>query len=115
MSLRATVRPGPHQTRILATEEGDDCLKAVLPTRPNHPRALSTLMEGLALWHGRPLHVVLVDDPSRPSLVDGLGGGFMGPRDLSNVRFEIRQPTRRTRIRGPGDFRTLYLFHGGVR
>ena len=116
MKLRATVHPGPNQTRILVTEDGDDCLRAVLPMPPTHPRALHTLLEGLALWHGRPVHAVLVaGGPSGPSRVDTLFGGGLWPHDLANVQFEIRHPRRPRRLRGPGDFRQLYLQHGGSR
>lgn len=116
MTLRASVHPGPNLTRILATEEGDDCLKAVLPSRPIHPRALYTLLEGLALWHGLPVHAALVaGDPSALSRVEDLFGGGLWPHDLANVRFEVRHPRRPDRIRGPGDFRQLYLLHGGGR
>ena len=116
MTLNATVHPGPNQTRILATDDGDDCLKAVLPSSPVHPRALHTLLEGLALWHGRPVHAVLLaDGPSGTSRVDTLFGGGLWPHDLASVRFEIRHPRKHDRIRGPGDFRQLYLLHGGDR
>lgn len=116
MTLHATIQPGPHRTRILATDQGDDCLKAVLPTPPVHPRALHTLLEGLALWHGEPVHAALVaDGPSGLSRVEDLFGGGLWPHDLANVRFDIHHPRRARRIRGPGDFRRLYLLHGGGR
>jgi len=116
MMLNATVHPGPNQVRILVTEAGDDCLKAVLPSHPAHPRALHTLLEGLAQWHGRPVHAALVvDGPSACSRIDALVGEVW-PRDLATVRFEIRHPrVDRRRIRGPGDFRQLYLMHGEER
>lgn len=116
MMLRATVHPGPTLTRILVTEDGDDCLKAVLPMAPVHPRALHTLLEGLALWRGRPVHAVLVaGDPLDLSRVEDLFGGALWPHDLANVQFEVRQPRRPERIRGLGDFRQLYLLHGSGR
>jgi len=113
MTLHATVRAGPHRARILATHEGDDCLKAVLPRSPVHPRALHTLLEGLALWHGQPLRAALIaDDPWAPSLVEDLFGGALWPPDLANVQFELRHRRSPRRIRGPGDFRPLYVRHG---
>jgi hypothetical protein len=51
------VRPGPDATRILVQEPQCLVLKARLPDAPQHPRALETLAEGVALWCGRPLYV----------------------------------------------------------
>lgn len=53
------VRPGPETTRILIQGPGLTILKARLPDPPQHPRALETLAEGVALWCGRPLYVAL--------------------------------------------------------
>jgi len=53
------VRPGPDVTRILIQEMRRTVLKARLPDVPQHPRALETLAEGVALWCGRPLYVAL--------------------------------------------------------
>ena len=53
------VRPGPRVTRILIQEPQGTVLKARLPDPPEHPRALETLAEGIALWYGRPLYCAL--------------------------------------------------------
>jgi hypothetical protein len=53
------VRPGPEVTRVLVQDAGRAILKARLPDPPQHPRALETLAEGIALWHGRPLYGAL--------------------------------------------------------
>ena len=53
------VRPGLQDTRILIQETHQTVLKARLPDAPQHPRALETLAEGVALWCGRPLYVAL--------------------------------------------------------
>jgi hypothetical protein len=58
-SLWMGVRPGPDVTRILVQETRRTVLKARLPDVPQHPRALETLAEGVALWCGRPLYVAL--------------------------------------------------------
>jgi hypothetical protein len=43
-------------------------LKAHLPARPSHPRALSTLLEAMALWHGTKVRAALcVDDEDATS------------------------------------------------
>ncbi len=116
MTLQATVRPLADRTQILVTEEGQDCLRAVLPTRPLHPRALLTLFEGLTLWRAMPLDAVLVvDERSGRSPVDTLFDGALWPDELAQVRFDIRQSRRGRRLRGPGDFRALYRLHGACR
>jgi hypothetical protein len=53
------VRPGRQDTRILIHETHRTVLKARLPDAPQHPRALETLAEGVALWWGRSLYVAL--------------------------------------------------------
>ncbi|MFQ5668511.1 MAG: hypothetical protein ACE5I7_19070 [Candidatus Binatia bacterium] len=53
------VRPGPDVTRILVQDAGIPLLKARLPEAPQHPRALETLAEGVALWVGRPIYAAL--------------------------------------------------------
>jgi hypothetical protein len=51
MALWPTMlRIGGKELKLLVTSpEGDDLLKARLPVRPPHPRALLTLLEGVAL------------------------------------------------------------------
>jgi len=53
------VRPDPTLTRVLVQEGSIPVLKARLPEAPQHPRALETLAEGVALWYGRPLYAAL--------------------------------------------------------
>lgn len=53
------VRPGPDVTRVLVYDGSLPILKARLPDAPQHPRALETLAEALALWYGRPLYGAL--------------------------------------------------------
>jgi len=113
MRLRATIRPTAGRTQILVTKDGDDCLRASLPLRPAHPLALRTLLEGLALWHDHRVEAVLVvDGPSATSPVDTLLDGELWSRELAHVRFDIRVRRKPKRLRGPGDFRRLYLLHG---
>ena len=96
------------QCQVLATEPpGTDLLKARLPLPPPHPRALLTLLEGLALWSGYPLHaVVSAEDPS-----DTLGSGIFGdeffPGESQLVHWDLGAPGRRVVLRGMGDFRPL--------
>lgn len=116
MTIQATIHPSGGQTRILATLHGDDCLKATLPPSPLHRRALSTLLEGLSLWHATPVHAVLVvDDDFHRGRVEDLWDGGLWPPDLSNIHYEIAEPSRQTRLWGPGDFGEVYALHGGTR
>ena len=56
MALWPTMlRIGEELKLLVTSPEGDDLLKARLPVRPPHPRALLTLLEGMALWSGEPL------------------------------------------------------------
>jgi hypothetical protein len=53
------VRPTLECTRLLVQDGPIPILKARLPAAPQHPRALETLAEGVALWYGRPLSAAL--------------------------------------------------------
>ena len=61
-----TLHVTKHEAKLLLTSpEQGDLLKARLDPRPCHPRALLTMLEGLSLWNGHPLCVVLhVDEGS---------------------------------------------------
>ena len=102
---------------VLATAgPGADVLKARLPRDPQHPRALLTMLEGLALWSGHPLRVVL----SAARTCDGFGwAGLFGdelyPGESQLVRFELASPGRRVALRGLGDFRPLRTLSAGGR
>ena len=115
MKLNATVLPTAMSTRILVTDCGKDLLKACLPTHPHHPRALTTLLEALALWTAAPVHAVLVaEGPSGRSRAEALYEGFL-PVATSNVSYDIVDPREHKRLAGPVDFRQLRLLHGRVR
>jgi len=62
--MRATITATTSQTRVLIEDESGDRLLARLPplTQVAHPRALSTLLEALALWCGQPVPVALCVD-----------------------------------------------------
>jgi hypothetical protein len=105
------IRIGAEDLKLLVTSsQGDDQIKARLPLRSPHPRALLTLLEGVALWSGEPLVVVISADNYRD---DGLGletwVDDLWPAESPLVRFEVVLPrvgARRT-IRGVGDFRSI--------
>jgi hypothetical protein len=74
------IKPSPVKTRLLVTYGDEEQLRAVLPAAGRiHPRAAPTLLEGLSLWLGHPLSVVLCADAGGTSselgLCDGLGFG----------------------------------------
>jgi hypothetical protein len=106
-----TIRIGAEDLKLLVTSPaGDDLLKARLPLRPPHPRALLTLLEGVALLSGEPLYVVISAGNRRD---DWLGcetwPDDLWPAESPLVRFDFAVPPTgaRRRIRGVGDFRSV--------
>lgn len=109
MRLAAQLRTTSSEARLLCTSaEWGDVLKARLPLRPCHPRALLTLLEGVALWNGSPLSVVIAAEHGSPSwLESGLFGDELWPGESQLVRYEVGGHVRPKRLRGLGDFREL--------
>lgn len=109
---RIAVEPTAANTKLLMTDpDGNELLKAALPSTPNHPRALLTLLEGLALWAGQPLTAAISAGPALPRHVDAaLFGGELLPCDSALVCYEVVEIHRRRRtLSGVGDFRQLRL------
>lgn len=115
-----SVRVTPREVKLLVVDPQEgDLLKARLPSAAQHPRALLTLLEGVALWRGQPLRVVV----SATSAADGrpcwCGSGLFGdemwPAESQLVRYEVADdhahPVRR--LAGLGDFRTLRVASRG--
>lgn len=79
--IAVTLAPEAEQTRLLATANGQDLVRATLgPAQLAHRRAAATLLEGLALWHQTRLSVVLFADAldgccDALHLCDALGHG----------------------------------------
>lgn len=99
-----------NELRFLVTSrEGHDLVKAWLPTPPGHPRALLTLLEGLALWTEPPLTAAIsVGEAEPPSFDSRLFGDARWPSESALVHFVRVLPwRRRRRIPGVGDFRPL--------
>jgi hypothetical protein len=94
---------------------GHDVLRAALPREPRHYRALLTMFEGLALWSGAPLTVVIgADHP----VCDSLGLGRWGadeiwPEESPLVNLLFRQPARPPRRLGRFDECTQCGEHTG--
>jgi hypothetical protein len=113
-SITVTIAPEPERVRLLAMTPTQDLLIAVLgPIREAHPRAAATLLEGLALWHQRPLSVVLsaddMDEGCAMGLCDAIGYG-------RTLHYEVgiawpagrgRGRRRRRNLHGLGDFRDM--------
>ena len=110
-TITVTMAPEPGRVRILATTPTHDVLKAVLgPLTHSHPRAAATLLEGLALWHQRPLSVVLSADASGDGSASGLCDALGFGRTLHyevGLAFAEHRRRRRRELRGLGDFRDL--------
>jgi hypothetical protein len=110
-SIVVTIAPEVDWLRILATQDGRDVLQAVLgcPSQ-SHPRAVSTLLEGLALWYQSRLSVVLCVDErdgmcGTQSLVDEVGFGRQGLH--YDVGLAVRNRRTRRSFRGVGRFQDL--------
>jgi hypothetical protein len=121
MTIRPTalLKTSPRSTKILMRVDGDEVLKAVLPTQSTpHPRALPTFLEAMALWHQAPVHAVLcaAEEESwcRLGLLDKL---FLSVDTVHyTVELRRRDHDRRQRISGLGSFVDLrQLELGGVR
>lgn len=56
------IRAGADTARVLVHAGSHPVLKARFPAVPQHPRALETLAEGVALWYNRPLYAALAVD-----------------------------------------------------
>jgi hypothetical protein len=95
---------------LVCSAQGDDLLKARLPIRPPHPRALLTMLEGLALWSGEPLYAVISAGKRREDWCGcELWGEELWPTESQLVQFDFAAPRSRARrtLRGVGDFRAL--------
>jgi hypothetical protein len=103
----------PTRTRLLMTQGPRDIGKVILPRAPSaHPRAAATLLEGLSLFLGERLSVVLCVDERSTScelaLLDGLGYGERSIFYEVGVaaRISDRRAAHALRLEG-SDFRDL--------
>jgi hypothetical protein len=103
------IRMLPRRGRLLMVGvgfEGEILLKARLSVAPSHPRALATVLDGLALWCGRKLPVVLgVSANSRHSIEDLLPDGPAWTSPLFDIHLVDHPRRRATRLEGVGDLR----------
>jgi len=103
----ATLHTGKDLKLLVTSPQGDDLIKARLPTRSAHPRALLAMLEGIALYSGEPLVAVIFAAEDWPDS-EALGEGLW-PAESPLVKFEFALPTPRAarRLQGVGDFRDL--------
>src|ERR1019366_8173705 len=105
-----TLRLGEDLKLLVTSPEGDDLIKARLPIRPPHPRALLTLLEGIALFSGEPLYAVISAGEDRDAwLGSEQWCEALWPAESSLVHFDFAIPPPRPRrtLRGVGDFREV--------
>lgn len=106
-TCKLAVTPSEVQLLIQGDETGD-LLKARLPAQARHPRALLTMLEGVALWSGSPLCAVISADESvQIGCALGLFGDEPWQAESPLVRFEPAARANRRSLRGMGDFRAL--------
>jgi len=112
-SWKGSVRVTTRDVKVLVVDpQQGDLLKARLPLRAQHPRALLTLLEGMALWRGQPMRVVVSAasaDDGRPCFCgSGLFGDERWPGASPLVHYEVGgRDSRRRLLVGLGDFRPL--------
>ncbi len=102
--------------QILVICPEGDVLKAKLPHRSEHPRALVTVLEGLAMWQGGPARGCTFCGRQGAGLHRlGFPSADLGGRRSPLVDFSTRMHGHaRGRIHGVGDFRQLRLPGGDL-
>lgn len=102
--------------QILVMSSEGDLVKAKLPHRREHPRALVTVLEGLAMWQGDLLEAVHFVDARAPGSIDwAFPGADLGGHRSPLVDFSTRMHGHaKGRIHGVGDFRQLRLLGGDL-
>lgn len=106
------ISPRPEGTRVLATAGAETTLlKARLAPRPSHPRALTTLLEAIALWQGVRVRAALAVGDQASGCGTSLCGDFVGDEHTPLYELDIvpdlRHVRRRDELGGMGDFRDL--------
>jgi hypothetical protein len=94
---------------LVRSSEGNDLIKARLSVRPPHPRALLTMLEGIALYSGESLYVVVSAGARQDDWLDAEQWcEELWPAESPLVRFDFVTPRRSPlRLRGVGDFRDV--------
>jgi len=112
-SIWVAIHPRPGGTRILAQAgPGETLVKAHLAATPRSSRAMSTLLEGLALWQGAPIRAALCVEPDADTYVttsylESVADYGRAPLYEIEVVAPGRRRRQRDRLDGMGDFRDL--------
>ena len=109
LEWKTMVQPTRLAVRLLILDpEGNEVLKARLPSLPQHPRALLALLEAVAMWAGQTVTAAIsVPSTLDPRFGEALFHGGPLPVDSALVRFDVVSPRRRRTLPGVGDFRRL--------
>ncbi len=109
MTWTCTLAVTPSEVQLLVrSDKSGDLLKARLPAQARHPRALLTMLEGVALWSGSPLCAAISADESvQIGCALGLFGDEPWQAESPLVRFDPAVHVNRRVLRGMGDFRAL--------
>ena len=113
-SIWMGIAPNATSTRVLAMAGAHDTfLKARLLRSPAHPRAMSLLLEAIALWQGRPIRAALCADGKHGGSDSSLfqetftdGGAPLYTLDWIPAPERVRRAARRD-ITGMGNFNDL--------
>ena len=110
------IAPGSEATRVIALSSDQTLMKAHLQTSPAHPRALSWLLEAVALWQGQKVRCVLCADGGVGTRVTSLYrdyfADFGGPLYSLQYGQHLREVARRAdRLGMSGDFSDLRQLH----
>ena len=102
-----TLRIGVKELKLRVTSpHGDDLLRARLPVLSSHPCALLTLLEGVALWSGEPLHAAISASAQRDDwLCSEPWGDAFWPPESPLVHFDFAIPPRVRRVGDPDEVR----------
>jgi hypothetical protein len=113
-SIWVGIHPQNESTRVLVmSPSGETLLKARLSSYPSSRRALSALLEAIALWQGLPVRGALVvgakDCSSFETSLQRDAFPDFGNSLLYSLEYVdlLRPPRRRDGITGMGDFRDL--------
>ena len=113
-SIWLGMSPSPRSTRILAMRgPGETILKAQLSLRPGSSRAVTALLEAIALWEGMPVRAALVvDELSTGSCPTTLYRNLFDVFGESTPLYQLQRVPRVVRRRregltGLGDFSDL--------
>ena len=107
--LLATIAPHWSGTRLLVQQPPRTLLQATLRPNPQHPRALSTLLEALALWQGRSIRAALVADARCSGCAPALFLPWLDAPDAGPPLYtlELADPQPRIDPERPVSFRAL--------